>query len=256
MPASETTEKRRRVLILDTVRGAALVHMLIFHTLFDLACMFGAKWAVPAYVNQNEHWIIYCTASFVFMAGMTVLFSRNPALHGAKLLAVAAVFPIVTAFFFDGSAIYFGVLHLLAVGMLFYAVARNVIEKIPWWVGIAVCALLFAFTFNTMYGFWGFGEFIKMPVPAALTANNNLYPYGFITGGYSSADYLPMLPWLFLFLAGCFAGRLFRRNDLPKLCYRDICPPLTWLGKHSLVIYVVHQPIIYALLYVIFKFIK
>ena len=107
--------------------------------------MFGAKWAVPAYVDQNEHWIIYCTGSFVFMAGMTGLFSRNPALHGARLLAVAAVFPIVTAFFFDGSAIYFGVLHLLAVGMLFYAVAQKVIEKIPWWGGLAVCVLLFAF---------------------------------------------------------------------------------------------------------------
>ena len=238
-----------RVVVLDTLRGAALLYMLFFHTLFDLAAMFGLKWAIPVYIFHNEHIVIYDTASFVFMAGMTVLFSRNPAQHGARLLCIAAVFPIVTAFFFEGSAIYFGVLHLIACGMLVYAVIRKFSDRIPGWAGAAACALLFALTFHTTDGYWGLGHKLSVDVPSALTANSLMYPYGFLGGGFSSADYLPLLPWLFLFLAGCFAGRVFRRPDLPRLCYKDLCPPLSWLGRHSLIIYIVHQPVIYGLLY-------
>lgn len=253
-PAPEKAENSRsggRVVILDTLRGAALLYMLFFHTLFDLAAMFGVKWSIPVYIFHNEHIVIYDTASFVLMAGMTVLFSRDPAQHGARLLCVAAFFPIVTAFFFEGSAIYFGVLHLIACGMLVYAVIRKVTDRVPWWAGTAACALLFALTFHTVDGRWGLGEKLSVDIPAAFTANSYLYPYGFLGGRFSSADYLPLLPWLFLFLAGCFAGRVFKRPGLPSFCFRDFCPPLSWLGRHSLIIYIVHQPVIYGLLYLI-----
>ena len=240
-----------RVVILDTLRGAALLYMLFFHTLFDLAAMFGVKWSIPVYIFHNEHIVIYDTASFVLMAGMTVLFSRNPAQHGARLLCIAAVFPVVTAFFFEGSAIYFGVLHLIACGMLVYGAGRRLIDRIPGWLGTALCALLFTLTFHTSEGWWGFGGRLRMDIPAAFTVNSYLYPYGFLGGRFSSADYLPLLPWLFLFIAGCFIGRVFRRDRLPRFCRKDYVPPLSWLGRHSLIIYIVHQPLIYGLLYLI-----
>ena len=253
MSPMENTSPKRRMALLDTLRGLAVVIMIIFHLEYDLVFMFGASWLADSFYTQSDYsWI--ATSLFVFLAGITVRFSREPARHGAKILVIAAGFTLATAFIFPGSAIYFGVLHLIACGMLVYSLVYKAAYKMPWWLGLLLCAALFAFSFNISSGYLGF-EFLRLDLPGALTSNNLLYPFGFIRSGFSSVDYLPLLPWLFMFFCGVFAGGPITRNKMPELFYRDICPPLTWLGRHSLIIYIVHQPIIYALLYIIYMFI-
>lgn len=224
-----------------------VLYMVYYHTLFDLGYMFGKDWAREQFTAQPfSQMIIGCT--FVFIAGLTIRFSRNPALHGAKLLMIAAVVSLVTAFFFPGSGIYFGVLHLLAVCMMVYAVCGKWLEKIHWIPGAAVSLVLYLCTYwiypDRIIGIKGLFE---LPLPEALTQNNLLYAFGFLGKGFSSVDYYPLLPWLFLFLCGCFAGRLLRSDRLPEFLLRDYCRPLTFIGKNSLFIYVIHQPIIYGI---------
>lgn len=236
----------RRIQLLDTLRGVMVIYMVYYHTLFDLGFMFGKDWARDQFNAQPfSQMIIGCT--FVGVAGMTIRFSRNPALHGSKLLMIASVVSLVTAFFFTGSGIYFGVLHLLAVCMMVYAVIGKVLERIPWIAGALISLALYLCTYWVPRGFFGIKGLFELPLPEALTAESRLYAFGFVDNFFSTVDFYPLLPWLFLFLCGCFVGRLLERDDLPKALYRDFCPPLTFIGRKSLAIYVVHQPVIYLI---------
>lgn len=237
---------RQRIRLLDTIRGVMVIYMVYYHTLFDLGFMFGQDWARDQFNAQPfSQMIIGCT--FVCIAGLTIRFSRNPALHGARLLIIASVVSLVTAFFFYGSGIYFGVLHLLAVCMMVYAVIGRYMEKLHWLPGALISLVLFVCTYWVSRGFFGIKGLFEIPVPGELTAESRLYAFGFVDGFFSTADFYPLLPWLFLFLCGAFLGRLLERDDLPQWLYRDFCAPLTFIGKNSLAIYVVHQPVIYVI---------
>jgi len=240
------TPEKRRIRLLDTIRGLMVIYMIYYHALFDLAFMFGKDWAQDQFRAQPfSQMIIGCT--FVFVAGLTIRFSRNAALHGAKLLLIASVVSLVTAFFFPGGGIYFGVLHLMAVCMMIYAVIGKYLERIHWIPGAIISLVLYVCTYWVSMGFFGIKGLFQIAVPEVLTAGSRLYPFGFIQPGFSSVDFYPLLPWLFLFLCGCFAGRLLERDNLPEPLYKDYCKPLTFIGRHSLAIYVIHQPVIYGL---------
>lgn len=242
-----------RIKLLDTMRGFVMVLMIIFHIEYDLVFIFGAPWLAQSYYRQMDvSWML--TASFVLLAGITVRFSKDAAKHGAKLLFIGAGFTMVTAFVFPGNGIYWGVLHLIGTGMLLYGLFSKALDRLPWWLGLPVSALLFTLTFNTSRGYLGFEGF-SLPLPEALTVNDLLYAFGFVRGSFSSVDYLPVLPWIFMFLCGVYLGKLIMSREAPEYALRDWCPPLTWLGRNSLIIYIVHQPIAFVLLYIIYIFI-
>ena len=67
-----------------------------------------------------------------------------------------------------------------------------------------------------------------------------------------STDYFALLPWLFLFWAGYFLYGVVGRQRMEPL-HRSVCPPLGWLGRHSLLLYLLHQPVIYGVLLVAFR---
>ena len=58
-----------------------------------------------------------------------------------------------------------------------------------------------------------------------------------------------MLPWIFLFLAGYWLGEAFFQRRAPEFCYREHLPALGWIGRHALIIYLVHQPVVYGVLW-------
>ena len=80
-------------------------------------------------------------------------------------------------------------------------------------------------------------------LPRALYANLFTAALGFPPAGFYSSDYFPLLPWVFLFWAGYFAWYWVRR--LPGLTLR--LPLLSRLGRLCLPVYVLHQPVCYAL---------
>lgn len=74
-----------------------------------------------------------------------------------------------------------------------------------------------------------------------------LYPLGLTAPGFYSADYFPLLPWFFLFLLGTgLGGWCLENREAPLLALR-LPAALTWPGRHSLVIYVLHQPVLYGI---------
>ena len=98
---------------------------------------------------------------------------------------------------------------------------------------MGACLVLFA-------AFLLVSESVRVSVPG-------LWLFGLRTEKFVSADYFPLFPWFFLFLAGAAAGRNIKENA-GKRREMPSPRPLLWMGRHSLVIYLAHQPLIYLVL--------
>ena len=137
-------------------------------------------------------------------------------------------------------------LFLLGAAMLITGLLQPLLQKIPAWAGLVVSLLLFAATYHTQDGFWQLGPW-QILLPGAWYANLFTAFFGFFPRGFFSTDYFPLLPWLFLFWAGYFLHFCMGRARMEPL-RRSVCAPLGWLGRHSLGIYLLHQPVLYAAL--------
>lgn len=94
-------------------------------------------------------------------------------------------------------------------------------------------------------------------LPGFLYANYFTAYLGFYPFGFFSTDYFPLIPWLFLFWAGFYLHHLVERTAQSlRPLRRSVCPPLGWLGRNSLMLYLLHQPVIYGVLTVVFLLLR
>ena len=108
--------------------------------------------------------------------------------------------------------------------------------------------LLFLILRNCPDGSLGFERFVICALPDTLYRNYLTAYLGFPQAGFFSTDYFSLIPWFFLFLTGYFLmGITSRANLNEKLFAKGRFPLLNFLGKHSLVVYLLHQPILYGL---------
>ena len=113
-------------------------------------------------------------------------------------------------------------------------------------VGAVVSVALFGLTYHAQLGYLGFGDGWVL-LPRFLYQNLFTAYLGFYPEGFFSTDYFPLVPWLFLFWSGFFLHHLVGRERMEPL-RRSICPTLGWLGRHSLVVYLLRQPVLYGVL--------
>ncbi len=243
-----------RIHLLDEIRGFAIICMVFFHAFYTMAIMF--DWEIGSILlNFFTPAEPYFAALFVLISGISSRLSHSNALRGARLAVVAALLTVVT-FILDnvcglsGSAIYFGILHLLSACMLFYAAVDKFVDRIPVWVTVTVCMVLFALTYNMQKGVFGFGP-ISYELSADISQQTAMYPFFTNSRAFASSDYFPILPWLFMFMIGTAFGRYFKQGRIPKFFYPSHFKPLSFCGRHSLVIYLAHQPIIYGVCFAV-----
>lgn len=165
-----------------------------------------------------------------------------------------ALVTAVTLLFLPEDVVWFGVLTLLGSAMLLTAVLDGLLRRIPPAAGVVVSAALFWVTYPTMRGFWNLPGG-RLALPQALYANGLTAYLGFMPKDFFSTDYFPLLPWLFLFWVGYFLYQLAGRAGMEPL-RRSVCPPLGWMGRHSLVLYLLHQPVILGVLTVAFRLMR
>lgn len=203
--------------------------MLVYHLLYDL-CLFG--WLDPGLMETWPMLLIrfVFAGSFILISGVCVRFSRNPVRRGFIVFCAGALVTAATSA--AGYPVLFGILHLLGVCMILYGLLRERIERYGAAASAAVCAALFAGTSLLT---------AKVTVPVKF-----LFPFGLTYPSFFSADYFPLLPWAFLFLFGTGLGRLLRTRAFPLLRKR-YPPALTFSGRHSLLIYLLHQPVYWLL---------
>ncbi|MDR0531938.1 MAG: DUF1624 domain-containing protein [Oscillospiraceae bacterium] len=249
-PGAALPAARARYALLDELRGAALLCMVVYHAFYLLADVFhsaaGHKLQLAAAPAQP-----FIAGAFILISGICSRLSRSNAKRGIKLLAAALLLTGGTyalRFFGVDELITFGVLHFLAVAILLFAPLRRAGGKIPAAPQIVCFAALFVTTVGPFYrgqpGF-GFGHAVWLRFP--YTAFWPLFCLGFPSRTLDSADYIPLIPWLFLFFAGTAVGIYARQGRFPKSWIRPRCKPLGWLGRHSLLLYLLHQPALFLL---------
>ena len=227
---------RRRFDVLDAWRTAAIVLMAAYHFLYDLY-IFGiisANQLFSTPLNVLERFIC---CSFILLAGASARFSRNNLRHGLVVLGAGLVVEIGAAV--AGQTIRFGVLMLLGSSMVLWHFLGKGLQRLPGWSVAAGSGVLF------FAARWWTGR-TAVSVPW-------LYPLGFISPGFYSADYFPLLPWFFLFLTGTALGGWCLAHRENRLLTVSLPGVLTWPGRHSLIIYVLHQPVLYGISYLIWR---
>ena len=250
-------DKKQRAFELDALRGVAIVMMMFMHFSYDIRYEFGFN--TFAYLRSAWFWSFVhpiIIVLFVGLSGICCTFSRNNFKRGGKLLLVALAFTAVTSFitFKIGinCLILFNVLHMLSVSTLVYALIA-LIEKIT---KIKPNQLTFILI---LFGLWVCMTSNNLDMYAYESDNMLLYPLGIMVQGQPDvADYMPLIPWMGVFLIGAAAGRVLYKEKKTLFggaakTVRAVTRPLEFMGRHSLIIYLVHQPVIYGVLYLIFK---
>ena len=239
--SSKAVPARRRFWEIDTARGIAVVLMIFFHLMWDLSffgAYSGSMLAPP--------WRIFARSigsTFIFLMGLSLTLAyhrlrlkldgrqlfRKFLLRGVIIFGWGMVITAVTYFVLGRGFVVFGILHLLGLStILAYPFLR-------WrWASLAAgiaCIVLGAYANDVM------------------STSPWLLWLGVRQLGRYMVDFYPLLPWFGVALLGVFCGLSLYPAGIPRFDLPDLSPKppiraLTFLGRHSLVIYLVHQPII------------
>ncbi|MBQ7980784.1 MAG: DUF1624 domain-containing protein, partial [Oscillospiraceae bacterium] len=169
----------------------------------------------------------------------------------ATLLIMGELLTIGTAIFMPEDIIVFGVLSCFGAIMLIYGVISPLLKKLPNIAVFVVFTLLTVVFFDFARNETLFLLFTKIQLD--LPDNiNYLYPIGITAAGFRSADYFPLIPYGFIFLAGTAFSDFVKRGQLPELFYKAKLPVINFLGRYSLWAYIIHQPVFMLITYLIF----
>ena len=254
---NKSQTKKIRYALLDEIRGFMVLCMVFYHgflTVYNLL-------ELPVSLRLFEFFTPIeplFAAGFIILSGLMCGFSRSNIKRGALLSAFSVLLTIVTAVasnYVGDMTIYFGILHLLGVSMLFCGVFNFILKRVNKYIGLilslAAAVITYGF-FDSNLDLLG----ITNLLPVSVYKNPYLFPLGITTAEFSSADYFPILPWLFVFLFGYYLYKFEFVQRHSKLFKPKRIKPLGFLGRHALIIYVVHQPIIYALCYLTLLFMR
>jgi len=230
---------KKRYWEIDYIRGIAVIMMVVFHLVFDLH-----YFDIVAINASTGFWrfFAYLTASlFLFIAGVALTLSGA---HAQRLLSnkefaykylrrgffiflLGMVLTLITWILVPDMAIFFGILHLIGVSVMLAPIFLRF-----FWANLLAAILLFS------------AAGISMVREGPMW----LLWFGVHSPDFTSFDYTPVVPWLGLILLGIFSGkvlypegkRIFKVPEREFPTRREV----DWLGRHSLVIYLIHQPLI------------
>lgn len=240
----------KRYCLIDSLRGLALVNMLVFHFLYDIYMVYGVdpRWAMyPGVVA----WERYICVSFILISGISLNFSRHAYRRGLIINACGLLITAVTALVMPEQIIIFGILNLIGCSMLLTQALRKWLEKLNPFVGAAVSFALFAFFFGVSRQYLGFFDVRLLELPDALYRANYFAAFGIHNSEFFSADYFPLFAWMFLFICGFFLWRAVCALRWEQAFTFKI-PVLGFIGKYTLWIYMIHQPILMGICFLIF----
>lgn len=233
----------------DLLRGIAVLMMITFHLLFDLNYLgiasFNIQWGPLWFFGRLTAFI------FIFLVGVSLKLSYMRSIlsgykgslilkyvkRGLRILSYAFIITIVTWLVIGEGYIIFGVLHFIGVAIILsYPLLRH--EKLNLSLAILFIAVgLFFLNQRSDIGY--------------------LFWLGIIPCDFYTLDYFPILPWMGVVSLGIYAGgKLYRdykrRFPIKNISGYGIIEFLVLIGRHSLFIYFIHQPVILAVLSLVY----
>ena len=253
--------KKQRAFELDLLRGFSIFMMILHHFAYDLRYIFEYK--VFAFIGADCKWFwgfVHQFFIFIFV-GISVIccqFSRNNFKRAGKLALVSLAFSAATItidHFLDlGCSVYFNVLHLLAVSTFLFAIFDHVEQKktgerksrqgdmVLFSIVILFIWLLRALPLYNYQIRNGWVMILGLePHP------DYVLPVG---------DVLGLIPWVGVFFLGVLIGRHVysgKQTLFPNAskAVHAISRPFEWIGRNSLLVYIIHQPIVLGILYLL-----
>ncbi len=233
---------KKRFLELDFLRGVAIILMIIYHLIWNLA--FIKPETFSHIYNPIRVFQPLIPGVFLILVGicLTISYSKRKQKvyflkRGTKIILAGGLVTIATALFLSKGFVYFGVLHLIGLSIILsIPFIRWKIKAILLGILVSLTGILNLGAIDINWLFWlGLG---------------NLGP---------TIDYFPLLPWFGLILIGIGIGNQFYTNGKQQFEFRLIRNKFTEklgsIGKYSLAIYLVHQLVLFPLVFIILKFI-
>ncbi len=225
---------KKRIWELDALRGICIMGMVIVHLVYDLTSLYAlVSWQIPEWFLFVQTW---GSLFFFLISGICATLGRRSIKRGLMVIGGGMLCTLVTVGGFHlgvwdkGMIIWFGVLQCLGTCMLLWAPVR----KLPAWALALIAVPIVAC-----------GMYLRGIAPVSYPW---LIPLGITYPGFTTSDYFPLLPYFGFFLLGAVLGKtLYKKKEslLPRV---DPQHPVLWLpmffGKHSLLIYLLHQPLL------------
>ena len=218
----------------DMLRGTAVIAMIIYHFFFDLTFFTPYKFAV----TQGAWYVFARSIAITFLAvvGMAMWLKYKKtktykpfAKRAAQILAAAMLVTAATYIVLPQQYVRFGILHLIGVSILLgYPFLRYQLLTIL----TAITTILAGFYTKTLTGTYATLVFGAMPK------------------GFTTFDYFPLLPWFGVVLLGISLGQWLYPQGKRKYVWLNLKENkvLCWCGKHALILYLIHQPILVAII--------
>ncbi|VAX01296.1 Mlr1315 protein [hydrothermal vent metagenome] len=238
-------QKKSHFQIIDIARGGAIALMFIYHFCFDLN-YFGI---VSFYFTTDPFWLNFRTiivSCFLFIMGVSMAIATNKSLNLknylkrlAIILAYAAIVSLSSYLMYPKSMIFFGILHFVAAATVLALIFTRL-----YWTNLILGIVIVIFSASFEFRIFDLAY---------------LQWFGLMTHKPLTEDYVPLIPWFGVVLIGLFFGKLVFLNKssaFSKKCQNwstnvRIAKIFAFGGRHSLHIYMLHQPIFIGLLYII-----
>ena len=245
----------KRYTLIDILRGLAVIAMIVYHTLWDLVYVYGVEVGYFGDYPQSRFVIQRMIRwSFIILSGFCFQIGSHKLKRGLTVFAGGVIITLVTMVVMPDYPIHLGVLTFMGSAMLLSIWPDKLLCRANGWVGFAVSLVLFLATEFVPEGILGRGT-LSIELPWQWYANYFTAWLGMPSPLFYTSDYVPMIPWIFAFWMGYFTYSIFKKHNWLKSLSCIRFKPLEWIGKHALIIYMLHQLVVYAVLYVIFKFI-
>ena len=229
-------EKKKRIEIIDALRGFAITLMVIHHALYNTVAFLDA----PRWLYSNPYFNVLQAlfiGLFIIISGISSRFSRGNIERGSIVIVIAVVITYVTVRM--EMPIYFGILHLLGFLMIFYGMTRKLWDSIP--------RVIAPFIYISLIILSTLARYYLSPTSDNPVLSDILSVLGWYQEGFVNFDKQVILPWIFVFLLGTWAGEYIKEGRFPAWFYDMKVPFFPFVGRNALLIYVFHQPVLFGI---------